>query len=100
MAEKTQKKMEITDVDDIVLRLEETGCLLGILAEDKDELIETISKVENKKISAGFAVAYIGQRLSERMDALLDLSIVITTDQADDLRAFLDQEMQRRKKQQ
>lgn len=91
---KDNKKMDITDVDDIVLRLEEVGSLLGILSEDKDELSETIGKVEDKKCSAELALAYIKQRLNIRMDALLDLSIAITADQADDLKTFLEQKIE------
>ncbi|TPR43580.1 hypothetical protein DY124_05335 [Apilactobacillus micheneri] len=91
------KTMDITDVDNIVLRLDETVSLLGILSEDKDDLSEMIAKAENKEFSAEMVLAYIKQRLNSRMDSLLDLSIVITSDQAKNLNNYLNQENQRRK---
>lgn len=91
------KTMDITNIDDIVLRLDEIGSLLGILSEDKDDLSEMIAKVEDKKYSAELALTYIRQRLITRMDALLDLSIVITSNQAKNLDNFISQENQRRK---
>ncbi|TPR26467.1 hypothetical protein DY120_01875 [Apilactobacillus micheneri] len=91
------KTMDITDVDNIILRLDETVSLLGILSEDKDDLSEMIAKAENKEFSAEMVLAYIKQRLNSRMDSLLDLSIVITSDQAKNLNNYLNQENQRRK---
>lgn len=91
------KTMDITDVDNIILRLDETVSLLGILSEDKDDLSEMIAKTENKEFSAEMVLAYIKQRLNSRMDSLMDLSIVITSDQAKNLNNYLNQENQRRK---